>query len=493
MSGTYIAAVDQSTSGTKVLVMEPSGRIIARSSLPHRQYYPQAGWAEHDALEIYENVKRTIKQALDACGVRAEQLAALTITNQRETALIWDRTTGEPIAPAIVWQCQRTADMCQQLREAGHESLVRSRTGLMLDPYFSASKWRWLLDHVSGAREQAARGELLAGTIDSWLVWKLSGGKVHATDVTNASRTQLFNIYTLSWDEELCELFDVPLSMLPEVRHSDEIFGYTADPDLFAEHVPITGVIGDSQAALFGQQCLQPGMVKATYGTGTSVLMNIGDQPAASTQGTANTIAWGQGGKVTYALEAIIRSTGDSIKWIRDHLGLFSDYDELDALVSSVEDHGGVYLIPAFAGLGAPYWAPEARAAIIGLSRGSHKGHIVRAALESIAYQVRDGIELLEAESGVKMTTLYTDGGASDNRWLMQFQADLLSERVMKSNTAELSALGSIYLGGLAVGIWQQVEDLPAGDYTIYQPAMADDERTRLYEGWKQAVRMVLS
>lgn len=490
----YILAIDQSTSGTKALVVDRRGNVIARSSMEHKQYYPQPGWVEHDPLEIYSNVLATARAVIEKAQLTAVDLAVLTITNQRETGMIWDRTTGLPIYPAIVWQCQRTADMCQQLQRNGHDETVMNKTGLMLDPYFSATKLQWILDHVDGARTQAAEGRLLAGTIDSWLIWKLTGGTVHATDYTNASRTSLFNIHTLQWDEELCSLFQVPSSLLPAVKASDTIFGYTLEPALFDVEVPISGVIGDSQGALFGQLCLEPGMAKATYGTGTSVMMNAGDQPLTCGDGVVTTIAWGANGTVTYALESVLRTTGDSIKWIRDNLGLFSTFEEMQELLESVPSNEGVYLVPAFVGLGAPYWDPYARAAIIGMNRSTGRGHIIRATLESIAYQVKDSVMFLQEKSGIPLLELRADGGASANHWLMQFQTDLLDQPVTRSTCAELSAMGSVYLGGLCVGYWSNLEELAANSslYETYIPEMDEVTREALYAGWKNAVYTII-
>lgn len=494
MMASYILVVDQSTSGTKALVVDHAGRIVGKSAAEHTQYYPKPGWVEHDPLEIYENVKRTARQALAAAGVQPQQLAALTLTNQRETAVLWDRTTGLPVHRAIVWQCQRTADRCAAYKADGHEAAVQAKTGLMLDPYFSAAKWGWMLEEADGVQEKLQQGVLLAGTVDSYLLWRLTGGAVHATDYTNASRTSLFNIHTLQWDGEMCALFGVPQELLPDVRYSDELFGYTADDELFAAQVPISGIIGDSQAALFGHLCLQPGMAKATYGTGTSVLMNVGEQPVASGNGLVNAIAWGRNGRVTYALEAVIRTSGDSIKWVRDNLGLFETFDELNELLRQAPDNEGVYLVPAFVGMGAPYWDPYARAAIIGMSRGTGKAHIVRAALESIAYQVCDAASLMLQESGIALRELRTDGGASDNPLLMQFQADLLRQTVVKSEVAELSAMGSVYMGGLGVGFWSGSEELGtlSSAYVRYEPQMETAARDELYAGWKQAVGRVV-
>ncbi|MBB6637783.1 FGGY family carbohydrate kinase [Cohnella thailandensis] len=501
----YILAIDQSTSGTKALLVDRSGEVAARCSLEHKQFYPRPGWVEHDALEIYGNVRRAARAALESAGVGPERLAALTVTNQRETAVLWDRTTGLPVHRAIVWQCQRTAERCAELREAGWESAVREKTGLLLDPYFSAAKWSWMLENVPNAKRKLAAGELLAGTVDSWLIWKLTGGRVHATDYTNASRTSLYNIHTLEWDEELCALFGVPDSVLPEVKFSDELFGHAEDPELFGDaRVPISGVIGDSQAALFGNGCLKPGTAKATYGTGTSVLMNVGERPAPAGSGLVQAIAWGRGGKITYALEAVIRTSGDSIKWVRDNLGLFADMDEMQKLLDMAPENEGVYLVPAFVGLGAPYWQPDARAALVGMNRGTGRAQVVRAAIESIAYQVRDAVELLEGESGIPLKELRADGGASANAVLMQFQADMLGRAVFKSDVAELSAMGSVYLGGLGAGFWSSLEEAFAGANAgesgsadarrghLYEPAMAPDKAERQYAGWKRAVASVI-
>lgn len=494
MDGKVLLSIDQSTSGTKALIIDRDGRVLANRTAAHRQIYPRPGWVEHDPMEIYDNVKTVIREALQHAGIAPGRLAALTITNQRETAVLWDRATGRAVGNAVVWQCQRTADMCRQLKAAGHEPRILEKTGLLLDPYFSATKWKWMLDHRPEAQAALAAGTLAAGTIDSWLIWKLTGGRVHATDYTNASRTSLFNIFTLAWDEELCGLFGVPRSLLPEVKQADAVFGHTEDPELFDARVPITGVIGDSQAALFGQLCLETGTAKATYGTGTSVLLNTGPKPVPSGNGLATTIAWGLNGSITYALEGIIRTTGDTIKWVRDNLGLFGDFAEMDRLVAQTPDNEGVYLVPAFVGLGAPYWDPDARAAISGLSRSSTRAHVVRAALESIAYQVCDAVTFMQRESGVTLTELRADGGASANETLMQLQADLLDKPVIASEVAELSAMGSAYAGGLGVGFWPSVDALPGFRRSgrRYVPNMDEAERKRLYNGWRDAVARVL-
>ncbi|MNJ36089.1 Glycerol kinase [compost metagenome] len=492
----HLLTIDQSTSGTKALIIDSAGIIIAKSSVEHKQYYPSPGWVEHDPMEIYENVLRASEAVLQQAGIEPSRLAALTLTNQRETAVMWDRATGLPVCNAIVWQCQRTAERCEALKAAGYEEIVRAKTGLMLDPYFSAAKWRWMLEQVPYIDRLLEEGRLLAGTMDSWLLWKLSGGAVHATDYTNASRTSLFNIHELRWDTELCELFGVPIELLPEVKSSDAVFGVTnaKDSQLLSYPVPIAGIIGDSQAALFGQHCFETGMAKATYGTGTSVLMNIGEQPVAAENGLVLAIGWSIGGKVTYALEAVIRTSGDTIKWVRDNLGLFHTFAELEELLLQTHHNEGVYLVPAFVGLGAPYWEPQARAMISGMSRGTGRPHIIRAAIESIAYQVRDAIELIEEGTGIPLKMLRADGGASDNATLMQFQADMLGCGVSKSDVAELSALGSAYLGGLGIGIWDSLSEIAKQmrKYEIYMPLMDQTHRAQNYEGWKRAVGVVL-
>ncbi|MGG0823617.1 glycerol kinase GlpK [Paenibacillus turicensis] len=505
----YILSIDQSTSGTKTLLVNQQGEVIARSAKEHSQIYPRPGWVEHDPLEIYENVKHCMQDVMKKAAVSPDDLAAVTITNQRETAVMWDKETGLPIHNAIVWQCQRTAEACKQLQENGFEGVVKAKTGLLIDPYFSATKFSWMLKHVDGAPQLVDQNRLLAGTMDSWLLWKLTRGTSHVTDYSNASRTSLFNIHTLQWDEELSTLFGVPLSILPKVEHSDSIVGYINDKTIFdpiSNHnstantpipipIPITGLIGDSQGALFGHLCFEPGTAKATYGTGTSLLMNVGEQPVDGGEGLVTTIAWGADGKVTYALEAVIRSSGDSIKWTRDNLGLFTTFEEMQQLVDSLPSNEGVYLVPAFVGLGVPYWDPCARAAIVGMNRGSTKAHIIRAALESTTYQIRDAVDFMQEQSSVSFTSLRTDGGASANRWLMQFQADILGQTVIRSTCPELSALGSVYLGGVAVGFWSDFDHLPHDQnlYELFQPTMPETMREDNYDGWKKAVHSIVS
>ncbi|MEW9054042.1 MAG: glycerol kinase GlpK [Neobacillus sp.] len=489
----YIVSIDQSTSGTKVLLVNSQGQIIHKCSMSHTQYYPKTGWVEHDPVEIYENVKTLLNEMAQTTAVPENELTVLAITNQRETVVVWDKETGNPVYHAIVWQCRRTSDICKELKEQGYEDIIQSKTGLKVDPYFSASKVKWIMDNVDGVREKAKAGKLLLGTIDSWLIWKLTGGKVHATDYSNASRTLLFNIHTLQWDVELLDLFCIPKEMLPEVKDSNELFGVTEDQNLPFNQLPISGVIGDSQGALFGQKCFEPGMAKATYGTGTSVLMQTGEI-VDGTNGLVTSIAWGLNGKVSYALEGIINCTGDTIKWLKEQLELINDMEEVEHLANSLSDNEGVYLIPAFVGLGAPYWKPFTRAAIVGISRNTGKPHIVRAALESIAYQVKDVMELMQSESNIQIKSVKVDGGATSNRFLMQYQADMLNIDVIASKVAELSSMGSVYLAGLGVGIWNSTEEINKlnQEHELYEPLMTGDVRDKYYQGWKQSVTGVL-
>ena len=492
MKDRYLLTLDQSTSGTKALLIDKHGQIIGKCFRDHQQYYPQAGWVEHDPIEIYENVKSLIKEVL-ATAHLSEQLVGLAITNQRETALLWDRETGLPIHRAIVWQCRRTAELCNEMKQAGHEPLIHEKTGLLLDPYFSATKWKWLLNFM---KNKGYEGKWMAGTMDSWLIWKLTGGSVHATDYTNASRTLLFNIHTLQWDEELIQLFGLENLILPKVRASDDQFGYLAEPDLIQdgyEQIPICGVMGDSQAALFAQRCIRPGMVKATYGTGSSVLMNIGSQPVAAAHGLVNTLAWKLKDETQYALEGIIHTSGDCLKWARENMNLFSSYDELEQLISSVEDTDGVYVIPAFVGLGTPYWAPNAKAAIIGMNRSTTRAHVLRACIESIALQIKDVVDLMNKETGIPIYELRGDGGASKNPILMQLQSEFLGKPVITSKTAELSALGAAYAGGRGIGFWtdDDLDQIYQMDCT-YTSSWTAEQRMEKVNGWHAAVQSVL-
>jgi len=489
----HVMAIDQGTTGSTVLVFDRRGRIVGRAYSEFTQYYPKPGWVEHDADEIWRVTLRVAKQALRRAGVKGRALAALGITNQRETTVVWDRRSGAPVGRAIVWQDRRTADRCAELKAAGHEELVRAKTGLVLDPYFSGTKVAWILDNARNVRERAVHGELAFGTIDSWLVWKLTGGRVHATDPTNASRTLLYDIRTHAWDPELLRLLDVPRDMLPEVRPSSGVFAET-EPALFGGAVPIAGIAGDQQAALFGQACFEPGMVKNTYGTGCFALMQTGDQAVRSTGGLLTTVAVGAGGVPTYALEGSVFIAGAAIQWLRDGLGLLRKAAESEKLARGVSSTLGVYLVPAFVGLGAPYWDPGARGAFLGLTRGVTRAHVVRAALESLAYQSRDVVETMAADAGRPINVMRVDGGAAANNFLMQFQADVLGTTVDRPKVVETTALGAAMLAGLGVGLWSQAQlgRVRAVD-RIFKPKMANEERAALYDGWKAAVARVRS
>jgi glycerol kinase len=479
----FVLALDQGTSSSRAIVFDHSGNIVASAQQEFRQIYPQPGWVEHDADEIWETQLAVAREALSKAGAEAGQVAAIGITNQRETTVIWDRS-GKPIANAIVWQDRRTAPVCEELRSQGKEPLFRERTGLLLDPYFSGTKVKWLLDNVPGARQRAGRGELMFGTIDAWLLYKLCG--VHATDYTNASRTLLYNIFDLDWDAELLETLAVPAGILPAVQPSSGAFGETS---VLGGPIPVSGVAGDQQAALFGQAAFQPGMAKNTYGTGAFLLMNIGGRRVQS-QSLLTTIAWGLPGETTYALEGSIFIAGAAVQWLRDELGLITTAAESQAIAGSVPDSGGVYVVPAFVGLGAPHWDPHARGAIVGLTRGSNRAHIVRATLESIAYQTRDVIEAVERDSGVTLSELRVDGGAAANDLLLQIQADVLGRDVVRPAVLETTALGAAYLAGLAVGFWKDPAEI-AGNWREdrrFSPRMPPAEREERYAGWQRAV-----
>lgn len=493
MKGKYILAIDQSTSGSKALVVNDKGEIILKESMSHKQYYPQPGWVEHDPLEIYENVRQLMNEVAQTKTIHLSQFKVLTITNQRETVVVWDRKTGEPVYRAIVWQCRRTTEICESIKEKGYEDLIKKKTGLTIDPYFSASKVKWIFENVKGVKERAQKGELLLGNIDSWLIWKLTNGNVHATDFTNASRTLLYNIHALDWDDELLSLFSIPRNMLPEVKYSDDIYGNVEIDDFSTIKLPISGIIGDSQGALFGQQCVEKGMAKGTFGTGTSIMVYTG-HPVEGKSGLVTSVAWGLKGKVNYSLEGIIHSTGDIIKWIKEDLELIEDFEEAELLAKLLPNNQGVYLVPAFVGLGAPYWSPGTRAAIIGMGRDTGKAHIIRAALESISYQIKDIVDLLQSESGILLQQIKVDGGATKNKFLMKYIADILDIRVVAPEISELSSLGSAYLGGLGIGIWQSTEEISQliQPHKIYQPSMAAHLRIKYYNEWKDSVNSVL-
>ena len=490
----FIVAIDQGTTGTTVLVLDRRGRVAGRAYREFTQHFPKPGWVEHDADEIWRVTLAVLRKACRAAGARGGDVAAIGITNQRETTMLWDRRSGRPVHRAIVWQDRRTSDHCEALRAAGAEDLVRRKTGLVLDPYFSATKLRWLLGHVRRAGERAARGELCFGTIDAWLVWKLTGGAVHATDPTNASRTLLYDINTRAWDPELCRLFEVPESVLPEVRPSSGSFG-DATPDVLGEPVPIAGIAGDQQSALFGQGCTEPGMAKNTYGTGCFLLLQTGARPVTSTHGLLTTVACDARGGPAYALEGAVFMAGAAIQWLRDGLGLLATAAESERHARSVDDSLGVHVVPAFVGLGAPYWDPEARGAVLGLTRGVTRAHLVRATLESLAFQIRDVADAMAADAGSPLQALRVDGGASANDFLMQFQADLLGLPVERPALVETTAVGAAQLAGLAVGFWRTPKELAAmrRKDRRFRPRMPAERREALYRGWQEAVRRVRS
>ena len=483
-----ILALDQGTTSSRAIVFDQDGAIRAVAQKEFTQIFPKAGWVEHDALEIWASQIGVAAEALERAGLGARDVAAIGITNQRETTVVWDRATGDPVHHAIVWQDRRTAEFCERLKADGAGRTVQEKTGLLIDAYFSASKIRWILDHVPGARDKAASGRLAFGTIDSWLIWKLTGGTHHVTDVSNASRTMLFNIRTLAWDDELLRLFDVPRAMLPDVHASSEVYGRATTPGL--ADVPIAGVAGDQQAALFGQMCRQPGMSKNTYGTGCFLLQNIGTEPTLSRQQLVTTVAWKIGARTDYALEGSVFIGGAVVQWLRDGLGLVRTAAEIEPLALSVPDNGGVYLVPAFAGLGAPHWDPFARGTIIGLTRGSTAAHLARAALESIAFQVADLLDAMHADAGIALKELRVDGGAATNNTLMQMQADLLGAPVVRPAVTETTALGAAYLAGLAVGYWKSIDEI-TGQWRVdrrFEPGMAGSDARGLRSRWSAAV-----
>lgn len=487
----YILSIDQSTSATKVMLFDSKACLLNRISLPHEQFYPQPGFVEHDPEEIYKNTADGIKEILQKTKIDPALLVCLSITNQRETSLIWDRHTGKPVANAAVWQCQRGTQICDELRKNGFEGIIRKKTGLIIDSYFSASKLQWIINNTSYAKDKAQKGDLLLGTMDTWLLWNLTEGKVHLTDHSNACRTMLFNIHTLKWDEELIKLFDLYPSMFPGIQASDEVSGTVSDQQLdVINGLPIAGLIGDSHGALFGQLCFAPGMTKATYGTGSSIMMNIGGTAKDAPAGLVTSIGFSMKKSVSYAFEGNIHCTGDTINWLVNDLKLINSPAEAEPIACSIPDNGGVYLVPAFVGLGAPYWDNEARACICGMGRNTTKAHVVRAALESIAYQIKDLIDLMIERSGIELKELRVDGGPTRNEFLMQFQTDILQKTVVRSAIEEISALGSAFLAGLAVGLWKnlnEIEKLRVVD-KAFNNRMAIGEIERLYNGWRSAV-----
>ena len=489
----YILTMDQGTTSSRSIIYDKKGEVVAVAQQEFRQIFPKEGWVEHDAEEIWSSQMAVAFEAILKAGLTYKDIEAIGITNQRETTIVWDKETGLPIYNAIVWQCRRTADYCDSLKEAGYASMIREKTGLIIDPYFSGTKLRWILENVPGAKEKAGEGRLLFGTVETWLIWKMTGGKVHITAYSNASRTMMFNIHKLEWDEEILDILDIPRIMLPKPVPCSMVYGETKE-DLFGGPIQISGAAGDQQAALFGQTCFNEGEAKSTYGTGNFLLMNTGEKPVESKNGLLTTIAWGLDGKVTYALEGSVFVCGAVIQWLRDQLGLLTTSSESEEIAISVEDTGGVYIVPAFVGLGAPYWDARARGTISGLTRGTGKAHIVRAALESIAYQCNDLINAMESDMGMDITSLYVDGGASANNFLMQFQSDILNCRVIRPSSVETTSLGAAYLAGLAVGYWKDLGDVDSNwqKDREFAPMMEEDRREELLKGWKQAVSRTL-
>ncbi|WP_408635952.1 glycerol kinase GlpK [Parendozoicomonas callyspongiae] len=483
----FILSLDQGTTSSRAVLFNRKGEIVGMAQQEFTQIYPQAGWVEHDPMEIWSTQRGVMTQVLAKTDTKPEQVAAISITNQRETTVVWDKNTGKPVYNAIVWQCRRTANTCEQMKRDGLEDYVRENTGLVVDAYFSGTKVAWILDNVEGAREKAEKGELLFGTVDSWLTWKLTEGRVHVTDVTNASRTMLFNIKSLEWDEKMMKALNVPASMLPEVKSSSEVYG---EANLNGTMVPIAGIAGDQQAALFGQLALEKGMAKNTYGTGCFLLMNTGEEPVKSENGLLTTIAYGLDGKVNYALEGSVFVAGASIQWLRDEMGLIRDAADSEYFASKVEDTNGVYVVPAFVGLGAPYWDAYARGTIVGLTRGANRNHIVRATLESLAYQSRDVLDAMQKDAGLQLNQVNVDGGAVANNFLMQFQSDILGTSVVRPKVIETTAAGSAYLAGLAVGYWEGIDDLRknVGVDRVFEADMTEEKREKLYKGWTRAV-----
>jgi glycerol kinase len=491
ISHKYLLAIDQSTSATKIMLFNHSAELVERVSLPHRQYYPHAGFVEHDPVEIFNNTLEGIQILVQQAKVAESEMAGIAITNQRETAMIWDRDTGEPVCNAAVWQCQRGVPYCNELKASKKGEFIQSKTGLIIDPYFSASKLKWMVDHVEGVNAKMEKGKLMAGTMDSWLVWKLTGHQIHVTDYSNASRTMLLNLESLDWDEDMIKLFSLDRSMLPALSYSDEVAGYTDPNVIFNKPIPIAGLMGDSHAALFGQHCFSPGMAKATYGTGSSIMMNIGNKALSPPEGLVTSVGWGRSKTMDYVFEGNIHCTGDTINWLVNDLQLIGSANETEDLANSVDGTEGVYLVPAFVGLGAPYWDNQARAIISGMSRNAKKAHIARAALESIAYQVKDLIDLMGSDAGISLQELRVDGGPTRNHFLMQFQSDMLGKAIVRAGIEEISALGSTYMAGLATGFWSSLEEIESLRKKVqnFEPRMDAEKVEELYAGWKTAVK----
>jgi glycerol kinase len=491
----YILSLDQGTTSSRAILFNKEGETVHVAQKEFTQHFPKPGWVEHNANEIWGSVLSVIAGVLSESGIKPEQIAGIGITNQRETAVVWDKETGTPVYNAIVWQSRQTSQICDELKERGLNDLFREKTGLLIDAYFSGTKVKWILDNVAGAREKAEQGKLLFGTIDTWLIWKLSGGRAHVTDYSNASRTLMFNIYELKWDDELLEILGVPNSMLPEVRQSSEIYTNTVDYHFFGKEIPIAGIAGDQQAALFGQACFEEGMAKNTYGTGCFMLMNTGEKAVRSENGLLTTIAWGINGKVEYALEGSIFVAGSAIQWLRDGLRMIKDAKDSEGYAVKVESTDGVYVVPAFVGLGTPYWDSDVRGAVFGLTRGTSKEQFIRATLESLTYQTKDVLSAMEADSGIELKTLRVDGGAVKNNFLMDFQSDILNVPVERPVVSETTALGAAYLAGLAVGFWESQDEI-SRQWAIdrkFNPKMNNENRSKLYNGWKKAVNAAMA
>lgn len=487
----FIMALDQGTTSSRAILFNQKGELVAISQMEFQQHFPKPGWVEHDANEIWTSMQACMTDVLRKADIRPNQVAGIGITNQRETTVVWDRQTGKPIHRAIVWQSRQTEDICHELKEKGYEDIFRQKTGLLIDPYFSGTKVKWILDHVEGAREKANNGELMFGTIDTWLIYKLTGGKVHVTDYSNASRTLMYNIFELKWDEELLEILGIPVSMLPEVKQSSEVYGHTVEYAFQGYQVPIAGACGDQQAALFGQACFESGMAKNTYGTGCFMLMNTGQEAVKSENGLLTTLAWGVDGKIEYALEGSVFIAGSAIQWLRDGMRMLKSSPESENYAKRVESTEGVYVVPAFVGLGTPYWDSKARGAVFGLTRGTTKEHFIRATLESLAYQTKDVVNAMIEDAGLKLKKLRVDGGAVKNDFLMQFQSDILNVDVERPVVNETTALGAAYLAGLAVGYWKDKNEI-AQQWSIdqtFKPQMDQQKRESLYTGWKKAVK----
>jgi len=490
----YILAIDQGTTSTRAFLFNKNAEIVSKSQKEFTQYYPKPGWVEHNPEEIWNSTQSVINSVMKKADIKPFEIDSIGITNQRETTVIWDKNTGEPIYNAIVWQCRRTSETCRNLKNKGYEDLFKKKTGLLLDPYFSGTKIKWILDNVKGARKKAKENKVIFGTIDSYLIWKLTGGKVHVTDYTNASRTLLYNIFELKWDKELLEIMEVPSNILPTVKSSSEIYGYTDKNIFFGQHIPISGIAGDQQAATFAQGCYEKGMAKTTYGTGAFMLMNIGEKPVYSDNGLLTTIAWGYNGKITYALEGSIFNAGSAIKWLKDELHLLDEASDSEYFASKVKDSDGVYFVPGFTGLGAPYWNPEVRGTLVGLTRGSSKNHIIRATLEALVFQSKDLIEAMLEDSGLSLKKMKVDGGVVNNDLIMQLLADMIDTEVERPLNTETTVTGAAYLAGLATNFWSDLDELNNKRRVdkLFKPDIVDSLRTKKYTNWKKAVDAAL-